>query len=390
MKRALHICFVAIFLFLILPYLSLTYKSHRFTKAYRLASYMFLANTITREATSQDEVIQEIFAYTHRNLDAISGVKTIWVSPLHDLRRGIAWCDQQSNVFATLLAFKNIPAKYFYLFDDHGGSPHTMSLVNDGTEWQLMGPMNGLMFQKKAQNLTLEDIQNHPRLILYKKYFPEKYKQTLQWYQTFIPLRKESLKHLHEGLTAYDINIKDTNKHMICLTLKYFMFLFGDHFLHFFQDHWLHHKVRTLTPQEYQLDQVTPDFITYFKARNYHLYNRYEKAKPLYEKMIQDYPQSRYTDDALFFLGKLYLKTDHLQKAIEVFQDLEKTYPNSGWLITAHFFKGTAYEKMNNYENALNEYYQSAFELQTPALEAYHRLLNQVKLTKIQTTSQQN
>lgn len=54
-----------------------------------------------------------------------------------------------------------------------------------------------------------------------------------------------------------------------------------------------------------------------------------EKAIPLFEEVLQKYPESRIRDLALFWVGRAYLETKQIEKSREAFSQLQKDFPES-------------------------------------------------------------
>lgn len=54
-----------------------------------------------------------------------------------------------------------------------------------------------------------------------------------------------------------------------------------------------------------------------------------EKAIPLFEEVLQNYPESKIRDLAFFWLGRAYLETKQIEKSREALSQLEKAFPES-------------------------------------------------------------
>ncbi|WDT81417.1 MAG: tetratricopeptide repeat protein [Candidatus Manganitrophus sp.] len=54
-----------------------------------------------------------------------------------------------------------------------------------------------------------------------------------------------------------------------------------------------------------------------------------EKAIPIFEEVLQKYPQSKIRDLALFWLGRAYLETKQTDKSRETLSQLDQAFPES-------------------------------------------------------------
>ena len=75
------------------------------------------------------------------------------------------------------------------------------------------------------------------------------------------------------------------------------------------------------------------------------------------EKIIKDYPESSFAENAYLDLGQVYLETNNTSEAINKLNTFVQTYPSSPRLSEALNLLGLAYTRQNNKEKAI-EYYK--------------------------------
>jgi tetratricopeptide (TPR) repeat protein len=72
--------------------------------------------------------------------------------------------------------------------------------------------------------------------------------------------------------------------------------------------------------------------------------------------VLQEYPTSKYADDALLLMGQCYYEQEDYVKASIKFQEFERYYSASPLYPTAKLYLARTYLKLKEYENALTEY----------------------------------
>ncbi|MBI3010835.1 MAG: tetratricopeptide repeat protein, partial [Candidatus Omnitrophica bacterium] len=87
-----------------------------------------------------------------------------------------------------------------------------------------------------------------------------------------------------------------------------------------------------------------PAFARFFRAGNYHLWRRFEKARFEYEKLLEN--ETHWSDDALFFLGRSYLEEGLAREAAGPLVTLRRRYPSSFWFEPSTYWLGLCYEEL--------------------------------------------
>ena len=113
------------------------------------------------------ELMVRLLSYTHDNLIP-GGGPVVDKGPWNDLVRGIAWCDQQGTVGATLLARRGIDARLLYLYPPEGPGNHTVLEVLLGERWVVVDPFAGLVFREPQTDalLSLRELRGREDLLL--------------------------------------------------------------------------------------------------------------------------------------------------------------------------------------------------------------------------------
>jgi tol-pal system protein YbgF len=116
------------------------------------------------------------------------------------------------------------------------------------------------------------------------------------------------------------------------------------------------------TPSTNQPDQTNPataekpvaiqnDKTLYDQAYSAYSSNQADKARELFELVIEQFPQSKYVPNAKYWIGECYYKTGAYEDAILAFEDLIKKHPNSEKVPAAMLKQGYAFYNSNDKQN---------------------------------------
>jgi len=95
---------------------------------------------------------------------------------------------------------------------------------------------------------------------------------------------------------------------------------------------------------------LEPD-IQFETAMEYFKAGKYDKAIPLFEKILFYHPSSEYVDDAQYWLGKAYFEKKDYNQAIIEFDYLIKNFTTSKFIEDAYFYRAKSYlNKAPGYE----------------------------------------
>jgi len=82
----------------------------------------------------------------------------------------------------------------------------------------------------------------------------------------------------------------------------------------------------------------------------------YEKAVEELDKVVRNYPESEWVDEALERAGSYLGTMGKLPEAIERYKKIVQEYPKSNNASTAQYLLGVAYLEAKNYEQAKAEF----------------------------------
>ena len=96
--------------------------------------------------------------------------------------------------------------------------------------------------------------------------------------------------------------------------------------------------------------------VLYAKGLRYFDQNDYAKARGVFGKIVENYPESSTTQTASYYYAITYFKEENHQKTIEAFQRLIAHYPESSWIPEAYYHIGLSHARLNNMEKAKEAY----------------------------------
>ncbi len=105
-----------------------------------------------------------------------------------------------------------------------------------------------------------------------------------------------------------------------------------------------------------KLKTMNPDYSLFQKAFSLGLLAKNEDKINGLQQLLKQYPNSTYTDNALFELGKTLVDVQKPDSAIRCYLKLVKEYPSSGYVVKAHVQLGLVYYNMNKNEEALSHF----------------------------------
>lgn len=96
--------------------------------------------------------------------------------------------------------------------------------------------------------------------------------------------------------------------------------------------------------------------VIFLWAVNLYELERYEEAEPKFRELINDYPDSRFLENAYYTLGRLYVKLKQFESAREAFRMVIKMFPNSQFVDDSQYFIADCFFNENNYDQAHLEF----------------------------------
>mgnify|MGYP001574001548 CR=1 FL=1 len=204
------------------------------------------------------------------------------------------------------------------LLDNTGVSRHTISEVYFHNRWVVFDPSEYTFFKlPNGEYATLDDLSRNPQIIFkhpaFKNLEENEYRSRMAWYSTLFPI---PMPPKRSNSFIEDISIFDR-------VVDLYYFFWGSNFANVYQDAYLKNKL---------LSFKEPDYRLFYAARNYSLYGRRNLAIDAHTKLINDFPDSKYRDDSLFFLSLLYADADKdYRKSVSVLNKLLIEYSDSCW-----------------------------------------------------------
>ena len=122
------------------------------------------------------------------------------------------------------------------------------------------------------------------------------------------------------------------------------------------------------------------DISLYSELVAYYQANDQRRFKQRLNTLVSKFPQSQFTDNALYLAGRQSMENRNYPEAIKYFQTVINQYPNSNRVVSAQFAKAVTYKKMNlnnQSKNVLREV-QKRF----PGSPESYRAANEIKITR--------
>jgi len=103
-------------------------------------------------------------------------------------------------------------------------------------------------------------------------------------------------------------------------------------------------------------DSIYADDAQYYLASSYKYINYYNKAILEFENLLSNYTYSAFADDAQFNIGDCYYIVDNYDQALIEYQKVIDNYPESDWVDDAQYSISHTYFKLNLYSPAISSF----------------------------------
>ncbi len=113
---------------------------------YHEISFQLIARNVLSDAKTDDDRIRMAVDYTRRHLWLFGDSQPYDGRAFDYLVEGVGWCDYHAKVLCQLLAAVGIHARYDFLIDRNGVSPHTVAEVRVRGEWRAIDPFFDLSY----------------------------------------------------------------------------------------------------------------------------------------------------------------------------------------------------------------------------------------------------
>jgi len=309
---------------------------------YRKLSFRVIAEHIFANATTPEEVTQAATNYINRHLWLFGGSRPYSGKPLDYLIEGVGWCDYAAKVFCKLLAARGLHARYAFLKDRDGVSPHTIAEVYVDGKWRAVDPFFNFRYVTDdgswlaMEEVSSEQLEAFPAVRLIKTANPGTFNNIAEIARRTLPL---PMPPQRSDDFLQDQNLFDG------IAALYFK-CFGLRFAYWYQDRFLERELAVIDDPLERL---------WYTARNYHLYRRLHQAEPLYRQLLAQDVNGRYRDRTTLFLSRLLIGTKRFEEASALLEQFVQEKPDIPW---GHFHLGLCYESVGESAQAAGQYHE--------------------------------
>lgn len=361
--KKLIVLFFFTFAFLSIPLLNINNSANFF---YREITYKKISNSLYGD--DKKETLYNVFEYVYENVDGRSDnikLPVLDENSYIDAIRGFGFCDQQAFYFMNILHKMGFKTRL------RDVQAHTYSEIFLKNKWIISDPYLGLMFlDNKNELLTLDEVQINKNFrdyfdfidlnedIYNKKYFKKLFiPNDIRWQNGISPI--------FTNYRSYDYSRILLEKYSDLLFT-----LFGKYYYNIYQDTYLKLHLDTSLQNSFESWKFPNNYIeaddkkeyesfkNFFIARNYDLSNRPEKAKIYYEKSIGYSEQSFWSDESIYYLGKLLFNSKKYDLSISLLTKLQENYPRYS---KVNYYLGLNYLNLNNKSMAKSFFDKSTY-----------------------------
>ena len=290
--------------------------------AYRELTYTLMAKRLTEKAKTDEQKALMLYDWVEFNLTTVDDAKLIDKNPFTDMLRGQAWCDQQGFVLLTFLDKLKMTGR------ERDVQGHTTTEVLISGDWCIIDPFFDFVpynFEKRRFATYGEVLEMDQKKIYSQKL------GTVTGIKN--ALTAESIKARFKpndvrwkegkGPCYKDYITKDMPRPLLEAIVEMGYWLFGDWYAKTFQEKWLKNNERQKDPGEEWFNSYgknfKPDDAAYnafFKARNYHLHFRYDKALNYYDIILKNHPKSRWAMESEYFKAQALFETGRYKECV--------------------------------------------------------------------------
>ena len=279
-------------------------------------AYSYVAINVAGSEKNQEKITQKLSLYVHENVFPNPAYKVIDAAAINQLTRGIGWCDQMAHLFVRLADSHNIPAHIVFLYNDNGVSPHTIATAFLDNEWRAVDPLYNFTFTNNNKRVPVSEICSGDTDVdsaMVNQMGLESYKQ-LYCNESRVFMKNEAAGEYSPVIFNAIKNDKNIPVTTVAdpwrLIFKLPDFIGSDLFIDLY----------LITLEDYYPNE---DDYLYESARVFQVLGKYKEAIDLYNKVIENYPQSIHAKESDFFIGlsryhsgQYTLSADHFQKII--------------------------------------------------------------------------
>ncbi len=286
---------------------------------YEELSFRVIADQVLPASRDPEETIQAAINYTRRHLWLFGDSQPYGGTALGYLVEGVGWCDYHAKVFCRLLAARGLHARYDFLLDRQGISPHTVAEVYLNGKWRALDPFFDLIYANEADGwLALEDVT--PDLVEQLPVMGIIREANAPLYESVQTIARRTFPLPHPPQRSDDFL---TDRHVFdAITDGYFSVL-GSGFARWYQDQFLRGQLATMQDPLRRL---------WCMARHYHLYRRLDEAEPYYRELLAQATWHRYRERVVLFYSRLLICQRRFADAKQLLQRFLPEDRDAPWL----------------------------------------------------------
>ena len=305
--------------------------------AYHEVVFQWIVSRLVPATATPDEIIRAAMDYNRRHLWLVDNQAPYHGKPFDYLVEGIGWCDYNAKVFCKLLAARGMHARYAFLKDRAGRSPHTIAEVYLQGKWRAMDPFFNLTYaDTPGQYMTLEEVTPEriarlPELVVLRHADTEFDESILALAQQVFPIPMPPQRS--------DDFLRDRN-FFDDLTALYVR-CFGDRFVRWYQDQFLRRELATFSDPVQRL---------WCQARHYHVLGRLDLAEPCYDRLrqlVRAGQAAPYRERVVLFLSRLLIRERRWEEARNLLEGFVQEKPDARW---AHYQLARCCEEFQDFE----------------------------------------
>ncbi len=324
---------------LLTPILSLFLSDSLKRHTYHEVSFEVIAQNNLPQEVSDEAYLTAAMDYIQENLWLFPNSHPYDGKPWDYLVTGIGWCDYYAQVLCELAAVRDIAARYSYLVDKSGSSPHTVVEVYLDGAWRACDPYFNLIFSSAGEPWrTLEEVT--PQFIAsladvkLASGNEDAYQSILGTAERVYPLPNPPQRS--------DIFLEE--KHILDWMARGYVKRFGPLFSHWVQDRYLAGVLPRISNPVERL---------WVEGRSLHLHGRFLRAEQIYWKIFKHRNAGSYRERAALFLAQILIREGRFKETRDVLTQVLDEKPNTEW---AHFYMGDCYAAVGDVSLAAAHY----------------------------------
>ena len=293
-------------LLLAMPMLFLPFSPDKISDFfYRELTYNRIADLHSKN--SRQDTIVSVFKYVSNNLTSSKKYNVVDKNSFTDLVRGVGWCDQQAFVLMNLLNKSDISETRL-----RDVQAHTYSEVFIDDRWVIVDPYFGFFpVDSNGDLLGLGDLKN---VEITTSIINNSHNQEGNFIKEIDKIYIKNEIRWSNGVGPEFVNYRayDLYRGMLSYYANYVYRLFGSGYFNWTQDIYLKSdKVTNMNDKGRDWIRNYSDsykdnkhaFQLFYKARNYHIVDRFELSSDLYREVVQQYPESYWAIESKLYLN---------------------------------------------------------------------------------------